>query len=354
MIDIFVFILLVMLFIYFNNPTEEELKRADVEFGWMRYRNDLINIMLEEKINEKNKIKNEYDELKNMIDEMNKIIDTMRNNINKLEVDSEILFSKFIRLANALDENDNKKLDKIKNLTGNELKMILNEIVNNIIENAMNKNSLINKLNEDKKYWEIKYEEIVNARNVEDYIKNDYEKIKEKNESLTKINKENKEEIDKLKKGMGTFQISGICFEAASFMSIPTTRFVDIKKAKNKINKIVDKYLVYRDKYEYIFVIGHANKSDDPTAVDKSDSARIERNYIYAAKRAALVSKMIGNCLQEKNTTRYTIKNLDKILVIVSTGEYDLKNTEKPFSKENAFVEVIFGKTWKLPIKKTY
>ena len=40
-------------------------------------------------------------------------------------------------------------------------------------------------------------------------------------------------------------------------------------------------------------------------------------------------------------------------VVVMTTGEFDLRDPADPGSHENAWVEVVFGRSWKLPSRRT-
>ncbi len=76
--------------------------------------------------------------------------------------------------------------------------------------------------------------------------------------------------------------------------------------------------------------------------MDKSDQARLLRNWDYGGQRAALISSLLENDL----------KNDKDKLVVVTTGEFDRRDPDDPFSQNNAWVEVVFGTEWKRPAKE--
>lgn len=137
------------------------------------------------------------------------------------------------------------------------------------------------------------------------------------------------------------FHIARDSFEAGEFMPKPYKKFKDEAQAKLKVRRIVDEYRTkWINQYPYIFVVGHSSSRDDPTAVDKSEEARLVRNWNYAGERAALISSLLQQQLpteEEKNR-----------IVVLSTGEFDRKVSPAD-SQDNAWVEVVFGKEWKLP-----
>lgn len=154
---------------------------------------------------------------------------------------------------------------------------------------------------------------------------------------------EKKEEAKRrAEQNKGDFEPATEKFPAGDFLENPVTKLADDQDAKSKVEKIIQQY---KSEYPYIFVIGHASNKDALVAEDRSEGARLQRNWKYAGMRAAV----IANLLQE----RLPSTQRDKI-VILSTGEFDQKVPEKPDSSENAWVEVIFGKKWKLPASQSH
>jgi hypothetical protein len=145
--------------------------------------------------------------------------------------------------------------------------------------------------------------------------------------------------LDAYEKG-GSFRLSHQFFPAADFAIKPVTRLINADQTKQKVIQIAEEYRAGENDFPYIFVVGHSNEIDDPNALDKSYGARLERNWEYAGRRAAIVASL----LQAELTTAQKSR-----IVVMTTGEFDLKIPSNPFSQENAWVEVVFGREWKRP-----
>jgi hypothetical protein len=141
----------------------------------------------------------------------------------------------------------------------------------------------------------------------------------------------------------GNFELASEFFSAADFYPRPVTRLIDPQKTAQKIKNIVGEYKRLPKEYKYIFVIGHSNQLDDPNAVDKGYFARLQRNWEYAGRRASVIAALLQEHLTDEQ------KNC---LVVMTTGEFDLKVPSNPNSQENAYVEVVFGKDWKPSLRK--
>ena len=140
------------------------------------------------------------------------------------------------------------------------------------------------------------------------------------------------------------FRLASDFFTAADFYARPVTKLVDPDRTNERVRKILSEYLRIEGDYPYVFVIGHSSQLDDPDASDKSDAARRQRNWEYAARRAAKIASIMEHDLDPARKER---------LVVVTTGEFDLKEPGKPYSQENAWVEVVFAKEWKRPERIT-
>jgi hypothetical protein len=147
------------------------------------------------------------------------------------------------------------------------------------------------------------------------------------------------QKIDAYEKG-GHFRLSQAFFPAGDFEIRPVTQLVDPAQTQQKVVRIIEEYRATEKEFPFIFVVGHSNEIDDPDAVDKSYGARLQRNWEYAGRRAAAIADLIQ--------THLTSKQREKI-VVTTTGEFDLKVPSDPYSPENAWVEVVFGKEWKRP-----
>src|SRR6266404_3448181 len=142
------------------------------------------------------------------------------------------------------------------------------------------------------------------------------------------------------KKSGGNFTTSSVSFPAADFYTRPVTKLVDPHRAQQMVNTIVGEFGAVQNEFPFIFIIGHASQLDDPLARDKSESARIERNWEYAGRRAGLIARLVQEHLTADQKER---------IVVVSAGEMDMRVPRQPDSPDNAWVEVVFGKQWKLP-----
>jgi len=136
------------------------------------------------------------------------------------------------------------------------------------------------------------------------------------------------------------FKLASQRFEAGDFLPYPVAELVDKAGTNSRLSAIAQEYRQVEQGYPYIFVVGHANSKDDPRALDKSEAARLERNWNFAGRRAALIAKELQKHLTEQQRDR---------LVIVSAGEFDKRTPKEPLGQENAWVEVVFGKEWKPP-----
>jgi hypothetical protein len=141
----------------------------------------------------------------------------------------------------------------------------------------------------------------------------------------------------------GDFVLATDYFSAGDFYSDPVTKLRSPQETNRRIEKIVQEYDQSKADFQYIFVIGHSNQLDDPTADDKSQAGRLQRNWGYAGRRAAVIAALIQEHL--------TLEQKDN-LVVITTGEFDLKVPSSPISQENAWVEVVFAKKWKPPARK--
>jgi hypothetical protein len=138
----------------------------------------------------------------------------------------------------------------------------------------------------------------------------------------------------------GNFKLASASFPAADFLPNPVTRLVNPARTANTVREIVDEYQRSRAEFPYVFVIGHSNELDDPRAADRGRLARLQRNWDYASRRAVLIASLIQERLSPDERDR---------MVVTTTGEFDLRDPERPLSQENAWVEVVFGRAWKPP-----
>jgi hypothetical protein len=146
------------------------------------------------------------------------------------------------------------------------------------------------------------------------------------------------------KDSQGKFKLATTSFSAGDFLANPATELRNQAEANAKVTTIIDEYEKIQADYPYIFIIGHANQIDVKSASDNGPLARQKRNWDFAGRRAIEIGGMLG--------THLSSAQQDK-LVIVSVGEFDLKLPDSPNSQENAWVEVVFGKEWKLPARES-
>jgi hypothetical protein len=161
-------------------------------------------------------------------------------------------------------------------------------------------------------------------------------------QELQKLLAEQKKHLEAFEHG-GNFKLSEQFFPAGDFQSKPVTKLTDTNQTSTKVNGIVREYRASQEDYPFIFVVGHSNQIDDPTAEDKSYGARLQRNWEYAGRRAGVIADLIQAGLNAEQKER---------IVVMTTGEFDLRTPADPFSQENAWVEVVFGRDWKLPAQK--
>lgn len=150
---------------------------------------------------------------------------------------------------------------------------------------------------------------------------------------------EQQRKLDAYEKG-GNFRLSHQHFPAGDFAVRPVTQLMNAEHTRQKVLQIADEYRTGEKDFPFIFVVGHSNQIDDPKAIDKSYDARLQRNWEYAGRRAAVIASLLQAELSTEQKTR---------IVVMTTGEFDLKVPSDPFSQENAWVEVVFGKEWKRP-----
>lgn len=136
------------------------------------------------------------------------------------------------------------------------------------------------------------------------------------------------------------FKLAKTKFESGDFLANPVVALSDKVETSKRLDQMVQEYREIAHDYPHIFVIGHANDKDDPTAADQTEPARWERNWNFAGRRAALIAKELQKRLTGEHSER---------IVVVSAGEFDKRDPAHPVSQENAWVEVVFGREWKPP-----
>lgn len=138
----------------------------------------------------------------------------------------------------------------------------------------------------------------------------------------------------------GNFKLASDFFSAADFKKYPVTDLVNPVATFGRVRRIVSEYDRVGSDYPWIFVIGHSSRLDDRDARDRSPAARRDRNWNYAGRRATVIAGLLQQQLDDTQAEK---------LVVVNTGELDLKDPQHPTAQENAWVEVVFGKEWKRP-----
>jgi flagellar motor protein MotB len=177
-----------------------------------------------------------------------------------------------------------------------------------------------------------------NQRKQSESLAASFRQEKGKSEALEKSLKKKEEEKAK----GGNFKLASIYFSAGDFAVYPVTKLTDEARTRSMIQSIAQEYTLSQADLPFIFIIGHSNKIDDPRAIDKSYGARLQRNWEYAGRRAGIVASLLQEYLADEQKEK---------IVVVSSGEFDLRDPGDPISQENAWVEVVFGKEWKIPSK---
>ena len=157
--------------------------------------------------------------------------------------------------------------------------------------------------------------------------------------SYAQKQRELKTTLDKLE-GRGDFRLAKESFQTGTFFANPATRLINPAETDRRVRSIVDDYRRSSNDFPYLFVIGHANQLDDPTAADQSRAGRLARNWEIGGRRAAVIAAHLEAYLRGSEVDR---------LVVTTTGELDQRNPTEPTSHDNSWVEVIFGRVWKPP-----
>jgi hypothetical protein len=161
--------------------------------------------------------------------------------------------------------------------------------------------------------------------------------------NLYKMEKRRGQALEKQHARGGNFKLSEQFFPAGDFQVKPVTKLTDLEQTRIKVNEILREYQTNQAEFPFVFVVGHSNQIDDPGAEDKSYGARLQRNWEYAGRRAGVIADLIQTNLTPAQKER---------IVVMTTGEFDLRNSLDPMAQENAWVEVVFGREWKLPAEK--
>jgi hypothetical protein len=139
-------------------------------------------------------------------------------------------------------------------------------------------------------------------------------------------------------KNRGEFKPAGEFLVAGTFKQNPYYELQDPQMTENEVQSIMEKYDSLSAEYPFIFVIGHANVVGLAGKPNLTYEERLKYNWEFAGVRSAVIANLIQKHLSEEEKNK---------IIIVSTGEFDLKISEDPESSENAFVEVFFGNEWK-------
>ena len=145
--------------------------------------------------------------------------------------------------------------------------------------------------------------------------------------------------LDALEHG-GNFRLSQQFFPAGDFQVKPVTQLTNPSESNGKVAAIVREYRANEQQFPFMFIVGHSSEVDDPNASDKTYGARLQRNWEYAGRRAAVIADLIQDNLGPSEKQR---------IIVMTTGEFDLRMPDRPYAQENAWVEVVFGREWKLP-----
>jgi hypothetical protein len=180
---------------------------------------------------------------------------------------------------------------------------------------------------------------IVISTYLHNYEKKRYEREAAKVKGLEHKVAEARKKIEAQEEG-GNFKLASIKFLAGTFEMRPYAELKDESLTIESVKQVAQEYQALQSQFPYIFVIGHANKVDDPQAPDKSERERLQRNWRYAGERAGLIAKLLQEQLSEEQKVK---------IIVVSMGELDMRFPDQPKSTENAWVEVTFGKEWKPP-----
>lgn len=291
MVDLFAFLLILLLFLFLKNPSEQELGEAMKEN--LALRNE--NVTLTNQVDE---VRRESEALASENEAMRKEFEVIQARLERENRDKEILLHRF------------KK------------------------EIAFRFPELKTELESDEFEYEHAFLFMVNATKAMAAKMEEKEKLGAGREAISEG------------RG-GSFEAATAHFTAGDFMAKPVDEFRDPTNAKRNVNNIIQQYKSRKNDYPYIFVIGHANSVDILDAEDSSVSSRRKRNWWYAMRRAIAVASLLERRLKSYGLPDEILDNV----IIASTGEFDQRMPGKPFGDENAWVEVVFGRDWKLPAR---
>lgn len=166
------------------------------------------------------------------------------------------------------------------------------------------------------------------------------EREKAKNDTLSISLFDISKELGDLKSQGGHFKVANDYFSAGHFKTNPVTDFTNEEQTRKLVEKIILEYRQLKHQFPFIFIIGHANYIEISSIEKRKYKSRAEANWVYAGRRAARIADLL--------TQHLTFEEKENV-IILSTGEFDMKNPNDPTSEVNAWVEIVFGKEWKLP-----
>ncbi|MET0645716.1 MAG: hypothetical protein ABW208_03790 [Pyrinomonadaceae bacterium] len=169
-----------------------------------------------------------------------------------------------------------------------------------------------------------------------------FEELQRSYATLGRLYEELKVKESREQNATGNFKLASTQFLAGTFEARPVDRLRSTSATAELVGRIVEEYATLRSEFPVIFVIGHSNHLDDPDAEDTSPGAKLRRNWVYGARRAGVIAELIQSRLPPAQR---------EDIVVVTTGEFDLKDPTDPLSQDNAVVEVVFGKGWKPPTR---
>jgi hypothetical protein len=142
----------------------------------------------------------------------------------------------------------------------------------------------------------------------------------------------------------GEFKHAGEFLMAGTFKQMPYHELENPAATEAEIESIAKQYESSSSEYPYIFVIGHANEAGIEGKPNLPYEELLRYNWGFAGVRSSVIANLLRNHLSEDAKNR---------IVIVSTGQLDLRRPDNPTAPENAFVEVFFGNEWKPEAYKT-
>ena len=291
MIDLFAFLLILLLFVVLNNPSKNDLNDLTKQISDLRSRNDLLSAKIDKARDEKDALIRQNELIRAKLENMRAALQEQRNV-------RELLMHHFEKQADILFPELHERL--------NSGEMTFEEAFSFLLKAT---NTLVKKLDEEEA------KKVVQAA---------------------------------LEEGEGgNFKAAKVFFSAGDFKQKPVDEFRNLSSARKSVSIIILQYKDRKDKFPYIFVIGHANSVDVLDAPDPSISARRKRNWQYAMRRAVTVTSLLEQQLVKHNLPESIMDNV----IIASTGEFDQRYPASPYAEENAWVEVIFCRDWKPPAR---